>query len=108
MSSSREMIARCYYWMGECFYAQRSFQRALELFRRVYDDYTSETKASDAPLKMGFTYSELKDYNEAMQVLKEFLEKYPTHRAATLAEEKISWIENLQSGSREADSTQKK
>ncbi len=105
LASSAELISRCYYWMGECFYAQGSFTRALDLFRKVYREYNSEPKAPDALLKIGFTYSELKDYTNAVQVLNEFIKKYPTHRAISVARDKLHWIETNKSGKKSADST---
>ncbi|MBN1550160.1 tetratricopeptide repeat protein [bacterium] len=93
-----ELASRGYYWLGECYYAQNSFDRALEFFQKVFNNYGNESKAPDALLKIGFTYCELKAYNKAVQVLEEFLRRFPNHRAVSLAEGKISEIKNLQHG----------
>ena len=95
LSNASEFKARCYYWMGECFYAQRSFHRALDLFGRVVNEYPNNSKSSDALLKIGFTYCEMGEYNKASQFLEEFLNKYPDHRAVSLAREKLDTLKNL-------------
>ncbi len=107
MVMSREFKARCYYWEGECLYAQKSYRRALELFNRVYLEYRFQPKAPDALLKIGFTYTEMEAYNEAVQVLKEFVTNYPDHRAVSLARDKLEWIDSLQAEGQPADSTRR-
>jgi TolA-binding protein len=107
LSDSPEMKSKCYYWMGECYYSLKSYEKAVEIFNRVYKDYNSEIKAPDALLKIGFTYCELQDYNKAVQVLKEFVTKYPTHRAIPLAKEKLLWLEEVTSKTGRADSARK-
>ena len=104
LTNSTEMKSRCYYWIGECFYAQNSYNRALDYFNRVYNEYKEESKASDALLKMGFTYTQMNDYNKAVLLLKEFINSYPTHRAVSLAEEKIRWIDDIENEEQAADS----
>jgi TolA-binding protein len=95
LSETDALKARCYYWVGECFFAQNTFDRALEYFTRVFTEFDTLPKSEDAQLKIGFTYYELKEYNKAVQVLEDFLIRYPNHRAVNLAQAKLDTIGNL-------------
>ena len=108
LTDSTEMKAKCLYWIGECYYAQSAFQRALEFFSMVVKDYPAEPKAPDALLKLGFTYYELQEYDKCMQVLEEFIEEYPSHSRVDLAKERVQSVKDLQLQKSKADSTSSK
>src|SRR5262249_57560690 len=44
------------YWIGEVFYAQKDYVRALSEFRKVVEDYPRGNKVPDALLKVGYCY----------------------------------------------------
>jgi TolA-binding protein len=94
---------RCYYWMGESMYAQGAFQQALDNFGKVFVSFGATSKAADALLKIGFTYYELGIYNGARQALNEFCKLFPDHRAVPLAKEKLSRIDEKESGKAPSD-----
>jgi tol-pal system protein YbgF len=98
-----EFQGRCYYWMGECMFAQGAYQRALDHFGRVFGHYGSTSKAPDALLKIGFTYYEMNNYNGARQALNEFLARFPDHRAVPLAEERLNRMEYKESEKADLD-----
>ncbi|HPQ40110.1 MAG TPA: tetratricopeptide repeat protein, partial [bacterium] len=98
LDDSEEFKARCNYWTGECMYAQGAYDKALEYFGKVFVKYGTTAKASDALLKIGFTYYEMQNYNGARQALNEFLVRFPDHRAVPFAEERLRWIDNMASG----------
>lgn len=97
LDDAPEFKARCNYWIGECMYSQGAYERALEYFGKVFVKYGTTAKAPDALLKIGFTYYEMQNYNGARQALKEFLVRFPDHRAVPFAEERLRWIDNLES-----------
>ncbi len=98
LDTDDEFQARCYYWMGECMYAQAAYQQALDHFGRVFVHYGASSKAADALLKIGFTYYEMKNYNGARQALDEFLRRFPDHRAVPLANERLNRMRYEESG----------
>ena len=103
LDQDEEFLGRCHYWMGECMYAQGAYQRALDHFGMVFGKYSQSSKASDALLKIGFTYYEMNNYNGARQALNEFLSRYSDHRAASLAEERLNRMSYKESDKAERD-----
>ncbi len=79
-------------------FAQGAYQQALNHFSKVFVNYGNTSKASDALLKIGFTYYELSNYNGARQALNEFLKRYPDHRAVPLANERLERLAGMESG----------
>ncbi|MBN1880414.1 tetratricopeptide repeat protein [bacterium] len=98
LNPDSEFQARCYYWMGECMFAQGAYQQALDHFGTVFGQYGTTSKAADALLKIGFTYGELSNYNGARQALNEFIKRFPDHRAVPLAKERLDRLAELETG----------
>src|SRR5207245_1999698 len=49
------------YWIGEAYYVQRDYRQALVEFQRVIDMAPASPKAADALLKMGLSYTNLRE-----------------------------------------------
>lgn len=69
------------YWIGECYYSQKMFDRAISEFKKV-ENYPDGNKIPDAYLKIVYSYSELGKKEEAGQWKKLLLEKYANSEAA--------------------------
>ncbi len=66
-----------YYWVGECYYALKEYQKALVSFQKVLDgSFVDKNKAPDAMLKKGFSLSKLAKHNEALLTLKRLIDTY--------------------------------
>jgi tol-pal system protein YbgF len=83
------------YWLGEANYVQRHFERALSEFEKVVKGHPNSPKRGDALLKMGYTYQELGQYDNARAALNEVLNSYPTSTAASLAKKRLQDIKAL-------------
>ncbi|MBI3753222.1 MAG: tol-pal system protein YbgF [Deltaproteobacteria bacterium] len=81
------------YWIGEAYYSQRDYQKALLEFKKVVDNYPNENKAPDALLKIGFSYLELGSREKALEMLKTVMEQYPASEAAAKARAKLQEIQ---------------
>ncbi|MBN1295867.1 tetratricopeptide repeat protein [bacterium] len=103
LDDAPEFQARCGYWYGESMYAQGAFEKALDAFGKVFVKYGTTAKAPDALLKIGFTYYEMRNYNGSRQALNEFIARFPDHRAVPLAQERLRWIDHLESGDSPSD-----
>jgi tol-pal system protein YbgF len=77
------------YWLGECYYAQRDYAKALEQFIKLAKDYPKGDKVPSSMLKSGLAYQEMGKPNEALQMFQSLKKKYPDTREAQLAEEKV-------------------
>ena len=72
------------YWTGECFYKLEEFPEALEAFKRVFN-HQGSNKYEDAQLKIGMTYREMGNRDEAISALRELLQKYPNSQYVEIA-----------------------
>lgn len=73
------------YWIGESYYAEKDFARALEKFREAADKYPGENKAPDALLKAGFSHMEMNEGEKGRAVLEKVMSLYPGTDAASKA-----------------------
>ncbi len=96
LDPDEEFQARCHYWMGESMFSQGAYQKALDHFGTVFVQFGTTSKASDALLKIGFTYYELANYNGARQALNEFIQRFPDHRAVPLANERLERLAGME------------
>jgi tol-pal system protein YbgF len=77
------------YWLGEANYVQRQFKDALKEFQAVVNNHPSSPKRPDAMLKMGYTYQELGDLDQARMTLNDVISNYPASTAARLAQKRL-------------------
>jgi tol-pal system protein YbgF len=77
------------YWSGEANYVTRNFQQGVIEFKRVVERYPTSSKVPDAMLKLGYTYYELKQYDEAKAILQELRKGFPKSAAFRLAGKRL-------------------
>jgi len=69
------------YWIGECYYSQKMFDRAIVEFKKV-ENYPDGNKIPDAYLKIVYSYNELGKKEDANHWKKILIEKYGNSEAA--------------------------
>jgi len=77
------------YWSGEANYVTRNFQQGIIDFKQVVELYPTSAKVPDAMLKLGYTYYELKQYDQAKVVLQELRKGFPKSAAFRLAGKRL-------------------
>ncbi|MSS71940.1 MAG: tol-pal system protein YbgF [Candidatus Latescibacteria bacterium] len=77
------------YWLGECYYAQGDFTRAIEAFQRVITDYPDSEKVPAAMLKLGYAFLEVNDRTNGVQRLRELMKDYPKSEEAAQAKKRL-------------------
>lgn len=77
------------YWIGESYYTERDYERALLAFQKVIDDYPYGNKVPDAMLKVALTLNELGRIKEARKILKRLIKTYPSSEAAMIGKEQL-------------------
>ena len=87
-----EFIDDAIYWLGESFYSQKKYNRALREFEKITTEHPNSEKLIEAILKTGFTQFELGDMKESINTLNELIRNYPDSSASRLAEEKLNSI----------------
>ncbi len=81
------LTPNAFYWLGECYYAQKHYTQAIIEFQRVLEDFPKSSKAPAALLKIAYSYSMLKQGNTAMTYLQKLLKRYPKSREARMVKE---------------------
>lgn len=81
------------YWLGEAKYAQRHFQQAIADYRKLISSYPNSPKLAEAMLKIGYSYNELGQKEEARKALSELVGKYPGTTEAGQAEMLLKKLE---------------
>ena len=77
------------YWLGETHYVKREFEPAVVEYRKLLENYPVSKKQSHAMLKIGYSYHELGQLDQARAVLEDLRNRYAGTTAARLAEERI-------------------
>jgi len=71
-----DLMPNIQYWLGEVFYAQKNFERAVIEFGDGLQKYPDSIKGPDNMLKLGLSFSNLKRKDDACNVLYELEIKY--------------------------------
>lgn len=78
------------YWLGECYYAQRKFERAILEFNKVVKNYPKSDKLCHSLLKQGFAFHELKKKKEGNAFLQEVIARCAKTIHARKAKERLA------------------
>jgi tol-pal system protein YbgF len=80
------------YWLGEAHYVTREFEQGIKEFKRVLLNFPSSLKVPDAMLKLGYTYYELKQFDEAKLLMQDLRKRFPKSTAFRLAGKRLDRI----------------
>ncbi len=81
------------YWIAECFYSMRDYQRAIKEYQNFIDKYPRGEKVPEAVVKQGNSFYELGMIDEARAFYDQAVAKYPASAAAAEARDRIARIE---------------
>lgn len=91
---SGPLTDNAYYWLGETRYVSRDFKSAIDAFQKVVNDFPQSQKVPGALLKMGYSYDELSQWNDARQALEKVVQSYPQSTEARLARDRLKQMKN--------------
>jgi len=77
------------YWIGECFYSQRKFDEAVNIFNELILTYPQGDKVPAAYLKKGMSFGETGKKEEALAAYKLLITKFPLQEETRIAQQKI-------------------
>ena len=80
------------YWLGEANYAQRNFKAAIASYQQLLQRYPRSPKVAEAMLKIGYSYYELGQKDEARQTLAELVRAHPGTTEAGQAQRLLETI----------------
>ena len=79
------LAANAHYWVGECQYRLGRYKEALKSFYHVVSYYPLSPKLAASTLKIGQTYTRLKDHEKARMMYERLVDEYPESAEAELA-----------------------
>jgi tol-pal system protein YbgF len=88
-SPASDLADNAQYWIGECYYAQRDYNLAIQEFLKVQESYPRGDKVSAALLKTGFSFLALEDRASARRYLNQVVEQFPNSEEAVSARNKL-------------------
>ena len=77
--------ANAQYWVGECQYRLGRYREALKSFYHVVSYYPLSPKLAASTLKIGQTYTRLKDHEKAHMMYERVVEQFPESAEAESA-----------------------
>lgn len=87
-----ELAPNAQYWLGECYYGKKDYERAIAAFDRVKQAYPESEKVPAALLKESFAYLALNDRKRALTTLRQVVEAYPKSPEAGKAMDKLAQL----------------
>jgi tol-pal system protein YbgF len=78
------------FWIGETWYVEEKYERAIVEYEKVVKDYPSGDKVPYALLKQGMAFQKLGDKASARIVYNQIIKKYPSSNQARVAKAKLS------------------
>lgn len=79
------LAANAQYWVGECQYRMGRYREALKAFYNVVSSYPLSPKLAASTLKIGQSYTKLKDAEKARMMFERVVDQYPDTPEAEVA-----------------------
>lgn len=79
------LAANAQYWVGECQFRMGRYKDALKAFYNVVSYYPLSPKLAASTLKIGQTYTKLKDREKARMMFERVADQYPDSPEAEVA-----------------------
>ena len=79
------LAANAQYWVGECQFRMGRYKDALKAFYNVVSYYPLSPKLAASTLKIGQTYTKLKDHEKAHMMFERVVDQYPDSPEAEVA-----------------------
>jgi tol-pal system protein YbgF len=79
------LAANAQYWVGECQFRMGRYKDALKAFYNVVSYYPLSPKLAASTLKIGQTYTKLKDSEKARMMFERVVDQYPDSPEAEVA-----------------------
>lgn len=84
-----DLADNAHYWVGESYFAQRQYERAIESFDKVVRDYPDSNKRSDAYLKKAMSLENMGRRSEAMLMYELVIEQFPRSQHERIARSRL-------------------
>ncbi len=86
---THELADDAQYWIGQSYYQEKNFERAILAFNKVQVDYANGDKAPEALLLEALSFLNIDDRASARELLGQVIAKYPDSSAAATARQRF-------------------
>jgi tol-pal system protein YbgF len=91
-----ELAPQAQFYMGECFYSKKQWQKALDEYAKIEEKYKKSDLIATAKLKTALCYEQLGKADEAMNVFGSVVKEFPQSPESLTAKDKIRKYNNAQ------------
>ena len=91
VAPASKLSVNAQYWIGECYYSKKNYDKALEAFNKIISRPLS-IKTADAQVKIGMTHMMIGNKVAAREDFNLVISKYPESNAAKIAAAKLSML----------------
>jgi tol-pal system protein YbgF len=77
------------FYIGECYYSQQDYKRAIEAYDACSEKYPAGNKAAAAQLKKGFSLLALDQKTAGIRELRSLVQRFPDSHEAELARQRL-------------------
>jgi len=92
-----DLTENAQFWIGETYYAERSFEDAILAYETLLKKYPDSKKTGSALLKQAASFIEIGDAKTGKIILNKLVQKYPDSKEAELARKKLSELDKKSS-----------
>lgn len=96
------LAANAQYWIGECQYRMGRYRDALKSFYDVVSNYPLSPKLAASTLKLGQTYTKLRDHEKARLMFDRVVDQYPDSPEAEVARKIIETMPSTEDSTNQA------
>jgi tol-pal system protein YbgF len=89
-----EMADSAQFWLGEIYYHEKWYEKAILEYQKVIEDHPKGNKTPSALLKQGLAFLNLGDNANAGLILKELIRKFPDSNEANVAKNKLKTLKD--------------
>jgi len=84
-----DYVPNAHYWIGECYYSSSDLPKAQTAFQKVVNGWPRHPKASDALLKIGYSFAAQNQHEKAKESFERLIRIYPGSQATVKARERL-------------------
>jgi tol-pal system protein YbgF len=77
------------YWVGETYYAEKNYEKAILQFEDIIQKYNDHPKVASAMLKQALAFESTGDHATARTLLQRVIEEFPLSGEAVIAKKKL-------------------
>lgn len=85
-----EYAANARYWLGECYFTQGHYKKALDSYTRVLETNPAPKREAEVRLRIGMSWYRLDMPEKGAEALRQLIKKYPGSEAAVKAEQQLA------------------